>query len=68
MGRTYNYDVKMLLADGAAATTASGIGQVAAANSILNLGGTGDVRTDLGIIGLSGGRGDHAATSSTSPR
>jgi hypothetical protein len=61
MGRTYSYDSKMLLSDNAAAYTASGIGQVASASAILNLGGTGDVRTDLGVIGLTGGRGDHAA-------
>jgi hypothetical protein len=61
MGRTYDYDVKMLLADGAAALTANSIGQVASANAIINLGGTGDVRTDLGIVGLTGGRGDFAA-------
>lgn len=61
MGRTYNYDVKMQLADGAAATTASGIGQVASANQIINLGGTGDVRTDLGITGTTVTRGDFAA-------
>lgn len=60
MGRTYEYDSKMLLSDNAAAYTASGIGQVASANAIINLGGTGDVRTDLGIIGLTGGRSDMA--------
>lgn len=61
MGRTYSYDSKMVLSDNAAAYTASGIGQVASASKIIDLGGTGDVRTDLGIIGLSGGRGDFAA-------
>ena len=51
----------MQLADGAAATTASGIGQVASANKIIDLGGTGDVRTDLGIVGTTVSRGDFAA-------
>lgn len=48
--RTYSYDAQMVLADGAAATTAAGIGQVAAANKILDLGGA-PSRTDLGIVG-----------------
>lgn len=61
MPRTYSYDVKMQLADGGAATTASGIGQVASANKIIDLGGTGDVRTDLGITGNIVSRGDFAA-------
>lgn len=61
MGRTYSYDVKMQLADGAAAVTASGIAQVASANKIIDLGGTGDVRTDLGITGATVSRGDFAA-------
>jgi hypothetical protein len=47
---TYPYDKLMQLADGAAASTANGIGQVAAANQILNLGAA-LPRTDLGIIG-----------------
>lgn len=51
MPRTYSYDVKMLLSDGAAAYTADGIGQVASASAILNLGPVGDVRTDLSIVG-----------------
>lgn len=47
---TYPFDKFMQLADGAAATTANGIGQVAAANQILNLGAPLS-RTDLGIVG-----------------
>ena len=47
---TYPFDKLMQLADGAAPTTANGIGQVAAANQILNLGAP-LPRTDLGIIG-----------------
>jgi hypothetical protein len=60
MPRTYSYDVKMQLADGASPMTASGICQVAAANQILYLGGLGDVRTDLGIVGANVSRGDFA--------
>lgn len=50
--RTYSYDKFMLLADGAAATTADGIGQVASANKILDLGGAA-TRTDIGKGSLS---------------
>lgn len=60
MSRSYSYDSKMLLADGAAATTADGIGQVASANKIIDLGGTGDVRTDLSITGTTVSRLDAA--------
>lgn len=48
--RTYTQDALMVLADGAAATTANGIGQVASANKILDLGGA-PSRTDLSIVG-----------------
>ncbi|SDQ99623.1 hypothetical protein SAMN05519103_00347 [Rhizobiales bacterium GAS113] len=48
--RNYTFDAFMKLSDGAAAYTASGIGQVAAANKILDLGGAA-TRTDLGVIG-----------------
>lgn len=48
--RIYSYDKSMLLADGAAAQTADGIGQVGGANKILDLGGALS-RTDLGIVG-----------------
>jgi hypothetical protein len=48
--RTYNYDSKLVLSDGAAAYTASGIGQVNSANAILNFGGY-PSRTDLGVVG-----------------
>lgn len=48
--RTYSYDAFMVMADGAAATIVNGIGQVAAANKILDLGGA-LTRTDLGIVG-----------------
>ena len=47
---TYNFDKFMQLADGAAATTANGIAQVAAASKILDLGAPLS-RTDLGIVG-----------------
>jgi len=47
---SYSFDKFMQLADGAAATTANGIGQVAAANKILDLGAA-LPRTDLGIVG-----------------
>jgi hypothetical protein len=60
MPRTYSFDVKMQLDDGAAARVASGIGQVGGSNSILYLGGLGDVRTDLGIVGATVSRGDFA--------
>lgn len=46
----YTQDKLMLLSDGAAAYTGNGIGQVASANAILDLGGA-PLRTDLGIIG-----------------
>jgi hypothetical protein len=61
MGRTYNFDVLMQLADGGAAVTASGIAKVGGSNKIIDLGGTGDVRTDLGIVGNNVSRGDFAA-------
>jgi hypothetical protein len=48
--RTYSYDALMVLADGAAATTSAGIGQVSSANKILDLGGA-PSRTDLSIVG-----------------
>lgn len=48
--RTWTMDRKMLFADGAAATTASGIAQVSGANAIIDLGGAPN-RTDLGIVG-----------------
>lgn len=48
--RTYSFDKFMQLADGAAATTGNGIGQVASANKILDLGGA-QTRTDLSIVG-----------------
>lgn len=48
--RTYSFDALMQLADGAAASTSSGIGQVASANKILDMGGA-PSRTDLGIVG-----------------
>lgn len=48
--RTYSYDAFLVMADGAAATTANGIGQVSAANKILDLGGA-LTRTDIGIVG-----------------
>lgn len=48
--RTYSFDALMQLADGAAASTGNGIGQVASANKILDLGGS-PARTDLGIVG-----------------
>jgi hypothetical protein len=47
---TYQLDAKTILSDGAAAYTANGIGQVASANAILDLGAP-QSRTDLGIIG-----------------
>jgi hypothetical protein len=47
---SYGFDKLMQLSDGAAAYTANGIGQVAAANQILNLGALLS-RTDLGIVG-----------------
>jgi len=46
----YQFDKLMQLADGAAATTANGIGQVNSANQILNLGAVLS-RSDLGIVG-----------------
>lgn len=48
--RTYSFDALMVLADGAAASTAAGIGQVGSANKILDLGGA-PSRTDLGVVG-----------------
>jgi hypothetical protein len=60
MPRSYNYDVNMVLADGAAATIANSIGQVGGTNKIIYLGGLGDVRTDLGIVGSTVSRGDFA--------
>jgi hypothetical protein len=47
---TYQLDAKLILADGAAATTANGFGQVGAANQILDFGGA-PPRSDLGIVG-----------------
>jgi hypothetical protein len=47
---SYTQDKLMLLSDGAAAYTGNGIGQVASANAILDLGGK-PTRTDLGVIG-----------------
>lgn len=47
---TYALDAKTILSDGAAAYTANGIGQVASANAILDLGGA-PPRTDLGVTG-----------------
>src|SRR4029077_20209377 len=66
MGRTYNYDVLMVLADGAAAVTTNSVGKVGGTNRIIDLGGTGDVRTDLGITGTTVSRGDYAAVVSIS--
>lgn len=48
--RTYSYDALLVMADGAAATATNGIGQVGAANRILDLGGA-LTRTDIGIVG-----------------
>lgn len=66
MARTYNYDVLMVLNDGAAATVVSGIGKVGGSNKIIDLGGTGDVRTDLGVTGTTVSRGDFACVVSIS--
>jgi hypothetical protein len=48
--RFYSYDAFMELADGAAAYTASGKGQVGGSSKIIDLGGA-PARTDLGIVG-----------------
>ena len=48
--RTYSFDAFLLMADGALATTASGIAQVGGANRILDLGGV-LTRSDIGIVG-----------------
>lgn len=66
MPRTYSYDVKMVLNDGGAATVASGIGKVGGSNQIIDLGGVGDVRADLGITGTTVSRGDFACPISIS--
>jgi hypothetical protein len=47
---TCNFGALTVLADGAAAMTSSGIGQVDSANRILDLGGKPN-KTDLGVVG-----------------
>lgn len=46
--RTYSYDVAMVLADGAAAYTASSVGQVSSAAKYLDLGGAPETGAELG--------------------
>jgi hypothetical protein len=48
--RNYNIDALLILADGAAATTANGIAQVSSASRIIDLGGA-LTRTDIGLTG-----------------
>lgn len=56
MNRTYSYDSKMQLSDGLAAYTASGVGQVASANAVVNLGGSPTaLSTEWSVLGLIGG-------------
>lgn len=46
--RSYSFDEKMLLSDNGAAYTASGIGQVAGANAIIDLGGAQESGIEIG--------------------